>query len=136
MKKRGQISLEYMAVVGVTTFVAISLLIVADYYSKQIEDTIDTSQLDGIAKEIVDSAQSVYYFGEPSKTTLKVYLPKGITSITVGPDELSFRIRTENGETDVFYPSSVTLQGGIPTTHGFHYVTIESREGYVWINGT
>jgi uncharacterized protein (UPF0333 family) len=136
MEKRGQISLEYMAVVGITTIVAISLLVLSNYYSKQIGDTIDTTQLDGIAKDIVDTAQSVYYFGEPSKSTLKVYLPKGITSVTVGPDQINFRIRTDSGETDVFYPSDVTLQGGIPTAYGFHYITIEAREGYVWINGT
>ena len=72
MEKRGQISLEYMAVVGITTFVAISLLVIANYYSRHIGGTIDTAQVDGIVKEVVDTAQSVYYFGEPANGTVTV----------------------------------------------------------------
>lgn len=139
MKKfseRGQISLEYMAVVGIATLVAISLLAISHYYSKETEITINAQQIDRIAKEIVDTAESMYYYGEPSKTTIRAYLPGGIKEITVGPDELSFRVKTQSGETDMFYPSSVNLQGNISTSYGFHYITIEAREGYVWINST
>ncbi|MFC1768666.1 hypothetical protein ACFLZX_02785 [Nanoarchaeota archaeon] len=136
MKKRGQISIEYMAVVGITTVLAIFLLTTALYYSNQTEDQVNTNQLDKISKEIVDKAESLYYFGEPSKTTLKVYIPKGIKQITVGPKEISFRVMTHQGETDVFFPSTVTLQGSISPNYGYHEIVIEAREGYVWINGT
>jgi len=134
--ERGQISLEYMAVVGIATLIAISLLAISHYYSKGTETTINAQQIDRIAKEIVDTAESMYYYGEPSRTTIKAYLPDGIKEITVGPDELSFRVKTQSGETDMFYPSSVALQGNISTSYGFHYITIEAKEGYVWINST
>ena len=78
----------------------------------------------------------MYYYGEPSRATIKVYLPDGINEIIVGPDELSFEVRTQAGVTDMFYPSSVALQGNISAAYGFHYVTIEAKEGYVWINST
>lgn len=136
MKKRGQISIEYMAIVGITTIVVISLLAISNYYSQQMEETINTNQIDGIAKEIVDTAESLYYFGEPSKVTLKVYLPRGIKQATVGPNELSFKVRTKGGDADMFYPSSVALQGNLVTSYGYHHITIEAKEGYVWINST
>ncbi|MBW2981018.1 hypothetical protein KY360_06400 [Candidatus Woesearchaeota archaeon] len=136
VSERGQISLEYMAIVGIATMVAISLLAISYFYSKGTESTINTQQIDRVAKEIVDTAESMYYYGEPSRTTIKAYLPDGINEITVGPDELSFRVRTPSGETDIFYPSSVSLQGNISTEYGFHYITIEAKEGYVWINST
>ena len=136
MKKRGQISLEYMAVVGITTVVTISLLVLSNYYSRQVESTLDTNQIYSITKEIVDNAESVYYFGQPSKTTIKVFIPKGIQDVTVGPKELSFKVKTQSGYSDVFHLSSVTLQGNISTTYGFHYISVEAKEGYVWINGT
>jgi hypothetical protein len=135
-KSRGQISLEYMAVVSITTAIAIALLALSNYYSKETEITLNTNQIDLVGKEIVDTAESIYYYGEPSKTTIKVYIPDGINSIDVGPDELSFKVRTKAGETEMFYPSSVTLQGNISTSYGFHYISIEAKEGYVWINGT
>lgn len=136
VKKRGQISIEYMAIIGIATIIAISLLAISNYYSRQIEETIDTNQIDKIAKDIVDTAESMYYFGEPSKTTIKVYIPKGVESITVGPNELSFKVKTKGSVSDMFYLSSVTLQGSISTSYGFHDIIIEAKEGYVWINST
>ncbi|MBW2983805.1 hypothetical protein KY361_01715 [Candidatus Woesearchaeota archaeon] len=133
---RGQISMEYMIIVGITTFVAISLLAISHYYSRETEETINTQQIDRVAKEIVDTAESMYYYGEPSRTTVKAYLPDGIKEVTVGPDELSFRVITQSGETDMFYPSSVNLQGNISASYGYHHITIEAKEGYVWINST
>lgn len=135
-KRRGQISLEYMAVVSITTAIAIALLALSNYYSKETEITLNTNQIDIVGKEIVDTAESIYYYGEPSKTTLKVYIPDGINSIAVGPDELSFKVRTKAGEAEMFYPSLVTLQGNISTSYGFHYISIEAKEGYVWVNST
>lgn len=134
--KQGQISLEYMSIVGLATLVAISLLALSHYYSKQTEITINTNQIDRIGKEIVDTAESMYYYGEPSRTTLKVYIPDGINEISIGNNELNFKVRTKEGEADMFYSSSVNLQGNISTVYGFHYITIEAREGYVWINST
>ena len=134
--KQGQISLEYMSIVGLATLIAISLLALSHYYSKQTEITINTNQIDRIGKEIIDSAESMYYYGEPSRTTIKAYIPDGINEINIGNNELNFKVRTKGGETDMFYSSSVDLQGNISTAYGFHYITIEAREGYVWINST
>lgn len=136
MKKRGQISVEYLLVVGLTTIVVIFLLAISDYYSREVENTINTNQIDRIAKEIVDTAESMYYFGEPSKTTIKLFIPKGIEEINVSNNELNFRVRTQNGVTDMFYRSSVPLQGDISYSYGLHNIIIEARGGYVWINGT
>jgi len=136
MKKRGQISLEFIIIFGVTTMVVIALIGISFYYSRQVEDTINTNQINEIAKAIVDVAESMYYFGEPSKTTLKVYIPKGIKEITFDTNEINFRVKVKDGETDIFYPSPIPLQGIMSTGYGFRYIKIEAREGYVWINGT
>jgi len=136
MKKRGQVSIEYMIIVGIATVVIISLLAISNYYSKEVETTINTNQIDRIAKEIVDTAESMYYFGEPSKTTIKVFIPEGIKHINISNNELNFKVRTQTGLTDMSYGSSVPMQGNLPYSYGFHYVTIEAKEGYVWINGT
>lgn len=133
---KAQISIEYMSIVGLTTLIVIFLLWVSLYYSNEVEDTIKLNQLDSIGKEIVDNAESVYYFGQPSKVTLKVLIPKGITQINVTPNELLFKVRTKSGITDMFYRSNVELQGNISSSYGYHDIIIEAREGYVWINST
>ena len=122
-----------MLVVGLATLIAISLLVISIYYSRQVEDTINTNQLDRIVKELVDTAESMYYFGEPSKTTLKVYIPKGVNSVSLDNNQINFKVNTQSGETDISYISSIQLQGNIPTSNGFHYLVIEAKEGYVCI---
>ena len=136
MRKRGQVSIEYIAIVGLTTIVVISLLAISNYYSREVEDTINTNQIDRIGKEVVDTAESMYYFGEPSKTTIKVFMPNGINEINIIPNELNFRVRTKSGLTDMPYFSSVPLNGNISHSYGFRYITIEARGEEVWINGT
>lgn len=128
--------MEFLAIVGITTIVAISLLAVSNYYSKKIEETIDTNQIDRIAKEIVDTAESMYYFGEPSRATIKVFMPKGIENISIGPTEVTFKFRTESGQNEISYSSKVALQGNLPIYSGIYFISIEAREGYVWINST
>jgi len=87
-------------------------------------------------KEIVDTAESMYYFGKPSKTTVKVFMPEGINGVNITSNELNFEVRTGSGVTDMSYSSDVALSGNISHSYGFHYITIEAKEGYVWINST
>ena len=136
MKKRCQVSIEYMALIGITTVVVTALLALSYHYSNDVEQTINTNQLDQLGKQIVDSAESVYYYGEPSKTTMRAFVPQGIRAVTISPNEVSFRVFTQSGETDMSYSSAVPLQGAISTSYGFHNIIIEAREGYVWINSS
>ncbi len=136
MKKEAQASVEYMAIFGITTVLVLFILATSFYYSRQTQDEINTNQLDGIAKGIVDKAESVYYFGEPSKSTMRVFLPKGIQSVAVKPSEIDFRVYTQSGPTDIFYSSRVPLQGNLSSVYGYHDIVIEARQGFVWINST
>lgn len=134
--KRAQVGLEYMFIIAITTVVVIALLGISGYYTREVEDSISESQLDAIGKDIIDKAESVYYFGEPSRIVINVFIPKGIDSITVNENELSFKFKTPGGQSDMFYKSNVPIQGSIQSSYGVHNVIIESREGHVWINGT
>ncbi|MBW2975192.1 class III signal peptide-containing protein [Candidatus Woesearchaeota archaeon] len=136
MKKRGQVALEYMILIGLTTVIVIFLLVMSNYYSKGVENTINTNQIDRMGKELIDKAESMYYFGQPSRTTVKAFIPKGIESINITSNEINFRVKTEGGTADMFYSSFVPLKGNITSSYGLHYIIIEAREGYVWINGT
>jgi hypothetical protein len=86
MKKRGQISFEYLMIMGFITFVLMVLLGVALYYSSEISDRLKVIQIQNYAKKIVASAETVFYAGSPSKVTFMCDLPDGVKSITVaGP---------------------------------------------------
>ena len=134
--KKGQISIEYMSLVGMVTFVVIALFALSQYYVGEVKTTVNSNQADQIAKLIVENAEIVYYHGEPSKITLNVQMPKGIENIDIYENEISFTLTRGDRTIDIFYPSSVPMQGDISTTQGARSITIEAFGGYVWINGT
>ena len=136
MSNKSQISMEYMLIIGFSTFIIIVLLIIAQTYSSEINDQIITNQLDRVAKEIVNNAESLYYFGDPSSITIRAYIPSNIKDIDIIGNEITFTVRTKQGDTDMSYPSNVNLEGNISVSYGYRDIEITAREGYVWINGT
>jgi uncharacterized protein (UPF0333 family) len=131
--RKSQISIEYLSILGFVLVILIFIITLSYIYSRQIEDQIIVNQVDKIAKEIIDSAESVYYYGEPTKTTIRAYLPENIEQITITTNDISFMVRTGNGVTDISYHSDVNLTGAISTAAGIKNFQIEAREGYVWI---
>src|SRR3989338_4478909 len=118
--KKGQISTEYLIIMGFVTFLIISVLGVAFIYVSQIKDNLKVNQVNNFANKIVNSAETVYFAGEPSKITILLYLPQGVKSIaTTSSNELTIEILTDSGTNVISYTSSVPITAsGITTTEG------------------
>jgi len=134
--RTSQVSMEYLILLGFVIFVVSIILIISADYSADVKQSVALNQIDRIAKDIINSAESVYYFGEPSKTTVKIFIPERVKSVSLEENHLIFKVQTASGLTDVGYKTVMPMQGSIPTTFGEHYITIEARGGYVWLNGT
>lgn len=130
---KAQVSVEYIFIIGFVTIITIPLLVIYYTYSAQSKDIVATSQAMQIARKIVDSAESVYYLGKPSQTTLKVNFPDNIVSTNLSNREIVFKISTNSGVTDVVEISSVNISGSLPITDGIHIVTVKAENGYVQI---
>ena len=87
-----------------------------------------------ISKKIVDAAESTYYLGEPSKTSLKTYFPNKIQNITIGNRELVFFIKTKNGLDEIVILSQVDINGTLSVSSGIHHIDVESKGSYVLIS--
>lgn len=109
MEKRGQISLEYLMVVGFVVFVVILLLGLAIFYTATAQDSIALNQLTNFANKILNSAETVYFAGEPSRLTITTYLPEGVNEFSIQENSLVFNISTSSGITLTVFPSSVPL---------------------------
>ena len=130
---KSQVSVEYMFVMGFAALMTIPLLLIYYTYTADSADSVASGQAMQIARKIVDSAESVYYLGKPSQTTLKLNFPDKIESTNLSNREVVFRMATQAGITDIVQISSVNLSGSLPTTEGIHIVTIKADEGYVRI---
>lgn len=128
---KSQISVEYMLIIGFATLMTIPLLLIYYTYSSDSSDSVATSQALQIARNIVDSSESVYYLGKPSQTTLKLNFPDKISSIKLENYEVVFQMKIKNGITDVVQVSAVNISGNLPKSQGIHVLTIKAEEGYV-----
>ena len=133
-RKRGQLSTEYLILVGFISFLVISLLGFSLFYTSSVQDSTRFSNLAHFANNVITSAESVYYAGEPSRVPVVVYLPAGITSIDVLANEVVFRIETSNGLAVISYPSNVPLQGTISPQEGVKRLTLEAQQTFVLIS--
>jgi uncharacterized protein (UPF0333 family) len=132
-KKEGQISVEYLVIIGFVTVITIPLIIIYHNFTQESSEEISSSQINQISKKIVDSAESVYYLGEPSQTTLRVNIPENIVLVNFSSaKELVFRIKTSRGkENDIVQSSSVNISGNLPTQKGSYLITVKAMSNYV-----
>src|SRR3989344_417475 len=97
MLKRGQISFEYMIVIGFVTLVISLILGVSILYTNTVQDRVKVNHMDSFADKIISTSEYVFYAGEPSKATITAYLPKDVTAIEVLENTLFISIRTSSG---------------------------------------
>jgi len=136
LKNKAQVAMEYMILVGFLVVITIPLILVYNTQYKGTSQQIIANQAEQIGQKIVDTAESIYYLGQPSKTTIKIYMPQQIESITITDYEIMFQLMSSKGTEDVVKLSSVPLNGTLPTTSGMHYITIQSVGSYVNISST
>ncbi len=134
-KKDAQISVEYMFLIGFVVIITIPLVIIYHTFTQDYGDEIASTQINEVAKKIVDAAESVYYLGEPSQTTLNVNIPDNvdIANLSAGY-EIVFKIKTGSGAADIVRSSSVNITGSLPTKKGTYMITIKAKSDHVEVS--
>jgi uncharacterized protein (UPF0333 family) len=133
-KNRGQISLEYLILVGFVTFIIISTLAIAYLYSGSINDRIKVSQINNFAKKIVSTSERVFYQGEPSKATISVYLPDGVQDVSFFQNNLFVTLLTSSGTEKISISSDVPVEGSITSGMGIKKIEIRAEENKVIVS--
>ena len=131
---RAQVSMEYMIIVGFVAAITIPMIIIFTSHSTEMNEQVIANQVDNIASKIVDSAESVYYLGESSKVTFRVYIPKKISSVTIGNNEVVFYVTKLAGVDEVVKYCPVPINGSLSATSGIYDIVVESRGDYVWVS--
>jgi len=132
--KKSQAGVEYMIIVGFVTFAIMSVLILAMLYSGQIKDKVKINQVESFAIQLLNSAESVFFAGEPSKTTISLYLPEDVKEINITSNYLIITTQTSTGENKRAFESKVPIQGTISTSEGIKRLTLKATENYLSIS--
>ena len=133
-QKKSQISLEYVIVLGFLITIIGVTAVVGYVYLNRAKVQMMLNQVDSAGNKIAHTAESIYFLGEPAKTTLEVYFPRGIEDISFYPEskEIIFTMSAEKGEVIKFiYVTKVPVNGSIRGSPGKKHIVIEAKETYV-----
>lgn len=128
---KAQVSTEYLIIVGFVMGITIPLLIVYFTFTEGITNEINYGQLDKVVKSMVDSADIVYFLGDPSQTTIKVYIPINTKEVILKDKSIIYRIKTRVGTSDIVYVSSANLTGSLPINSGTYLITVKATSDKV-----
>ncbi len=133
--KKAQIGTEYMIVIGFLTFAIMSILAFAFIFSNDIKDRIRLNQVENFANQLIGSSESVFFAGEPSKTTIRLYLPDGVENITIIQNAVVITTSVSGGQINKrAFDSKVPLSGSLTPGEGIRRIVIEARSSDVLIS--
>ncbi|MBD3163925.1 hypothetical protein GF323_01885 [Candidatus Woesearchaeota archaeon] len=129
-KKRGQISIELVITIAFAFLITALLTVLLYEHSYSSYNDVNNNQAALIARKITDSADSMYYLGYPSSTTLKVYMPENIEYISIYQREVVFRM--ESGS-EIVSTAKTNLTGNLSSSSGLRYIKISAMDNNVKI---
>jgi len=134
--KNAQVGMEYLMIVGFVTFILTIALVTSQFYSDYFKEQITVNQVDRIGKELIDTAEEVYFFGEPTRLTIRAYMPDDVSEIIISDKLIAFTIQGGGNLFNITHYSQVSLQGNISSGQGLKDIKVAAAGGFVWINGT
>ena len=133
--KPAQVSVEYMFLIGFVTVITIPLIVIYQSFTQESNEEISSTQINEVAKKIVDAAESVYYLGEPSQTTLKANIPGNVVLANLSAGyEVVFKVMTKTGRSDIVQNSPVNITGSLPVNKGTYTLTFKAKPNYVEVS--
>ncbi|MBR9690919.1 hypothetical protein GOV08_04515, partial [Candidatus Woesearchaeota archaeon] len=100
--------------------------------SENIKSDIAASHATQIARKIAEKAEEMYYQGTPSRTTIKVSIPKGIESIEFNNREVVINFTTpDNVVQQIIQVTPINITGSVSSEQGVHFILIKSEGDYV-----
>ena len=133
-QRRGQVSMEYMLVVGFMFLLLTPLLILYATTRQDTTDSLSEGQVIRAGNTIRDVAERVYFAGDPSQETVTITLPETLTDARIDNRSMIFTLVGARGNYDVAITGLAPLNGTLPATAGRHVVVLRAVNGTVIIN--
>ncbi len=131
--RRGQVSMEYMLVVGFMFALLIPLLILYARTQQDTTDSLSQGQVIRAGNTIRDVAERVYFAGAPSQETISILLPDTITDSRIDNTTMIFTLVGAQGDYDVAVSGLAPLNGTLPDSPGRHVLIVRAETAQVRI---
>ena len=116
MKKRSQISVEFVMIIAIGLIIILPGIYLFRNYVFESNDALLKSRVTEISTQILSKARVMYYYGPPSKTTYEIEMPPQVNNMYLlsVPDNneyyLVINILASTGPEDLYYESEIPLK--------------------------
>ena len=116
--KRGQVSIETLFVVGISTILLIpAMYLFYDFLSVSSEEIV-SNQIQQIGKSFVENSKKMYYYGDKSKIIVDYSFPDNIENMSIDDtNTLIFNISTKEGFKEYTFRFGINVTGIFNKTH-------------------
>lgn len=117
MGDRGQSSVEFLLVIGVGMVILLPATLLFFNYSQRSSDDLKFGQLIRMGNDIVNNAEQVYYYSDPSKIQIEDVMPPDVENITIQNDWpnrinlITFWVRSKGNDVPVTFFTKISING-------------------------
>ncbi|MFH1636825.1 MAG: class III signal peptide-containing protein [Candidatus Woesearchaeota archaeon] len=132
MGKRGQISMEYIMLLGVLILALIPLF----YYSyDKINYEIKINLANDAVSSLAKAADIVYSLGPGAKRYVEITIPRGVINSYINGTEIVLILSGRAGENHIHATSIATLSGSLPNASGTYRIPLEALDTGIIVIG-
>lgn len=133
-KKRGQVGIEYVTIMGFVVFILVTTISISYLYSSSVSDRIKTNQQVNCVNKIISATESIYYAGYPSKATINCYFPDNLNNLSIVDDSFQVESHISTGLIKNSFASNVPINGSINYAPGLRSIIITAYNDKVEIS--
>jgi len=123
--------MEYFLIAGIVLAVLLPTWAYVTAVNSDTNYQLSMAYAYNAAQKIASIADMVRSQGEPASIKTAIYVPANVESITLTDREISFRIATSSGSTDVYATTKANLTGSLPIVQGSYDVRITAGQNNV-----
>ncbi len=123
--------MEYFAIVGMVLLFVLPIWAYMVSMQQQTGTQLSLSYASNTAKQIADTASLVYSQGPPAKIPLRIYIPDGVTNISIINNTIILNMTFGNSYTYVYATSKAQMNGTLPITEGYYTVYVTAVNDHV-----
>ena len=128
---KGQTAFEYAIVVSLAIIILLPLWINIYNTLGATKIELQSSYSAHAVSKLKTAADAVYLQGRPAKFTLIINLPEGVDSVSISNHEISIRMSSAAGTSDMIAMTLGEVEGSISPNPGAHRVSVEALNGKV-----
>ena len=132
--RRAQVSMEYLLVFGFALLLILPLIGIYVSQQDNVQTDVSVAQTERIVREIVSSAEEVYFMGEGAQKTVEITFPPRITALVIEEDYIEFTLRGRSGSVSLFQASRANLTGELDYDEGLHVLVFKNNGEQVEIS--